>query len=262
MAPGRAGACGSRRRRTRTAPPRSAEPPSPVHRRGPRSSRFDGRSRIAALKAPLGDQINLPGTNIRSGQPIAWYPPPGGAQARTRANRGRPTGPTEVSDTCGADTSPVVSSGLAAAQRVGGRQRAANLLVEVDGALHRLLPVAEVEALVLRVGVGVRVLDADEQRRHAAELAGERLDERDAAAAADGHRVRAVALLQRPERRLERRVARVRVPPARRVVRRGPSPRGPTAPPSSARRSAAAARPADPGSAPAARRPAPRPTRR
>ena len=64
-------------------------------------------------------------------------------------------------------------------------QLARELRVDVDGALDALLPVAEVQALVLRVRVGVGVLHADEQRGHAAELLGEGLDEGDRAAAAD-----------------------------------------------------------------------------
>src|SRR6476646_5061153 len=76
------------------------------------------------------------------------------------------------------------------------------LFVEIDGALDRLAEVAEVQRLVLRVRVGVRILDAYEQRRHAAELARERLDERDRSAAAHGDAVGAVTLLQRAKRRL------------------------------------------------------------
>src|SRR6202022_4936177 len=49
--------------------------------------------------------------------------------------------------------------------------------VEADGALCRLGEVAEVQALVFAVGVGVRILDADEQRRRAAQLLAEGLDE-------------------------------------------------------------------------------------
>src|SRR5262249_13412843 len=88
------------------------------------------------------------------------------------------------------------------------------LFVEVDRALDRLLPVEEVKALVLRVRVGVRILDADEERGHAAELARERLDERDRAAAAHRDPFDAVALLERTERRLERGMRRIGVPPA------------------------------------------------
>src|SRR6476646_5946168 len=92
------------------------------------------------------------------------------------------------------------------------------LFVEIDGALDRLGPVAEVQALVLRVRVGVRILDADEQRRHAAQLARERLDERNRSAAAHGERARAVALLEHAEGRLEGRMRRVGVPPAGRAL--------------------------------------------
>src|SRR5262249_62127867 len=96
--------------------------------------------------------------------------------------------------------------------------RVANLLVQVDGALHRLVPVAEVKALVFRVGIGVRVLDADQERWYAAQLAREGLDEGDAAAAPDRHRLGPVASSQRTERRLERRAIRFGVPPSGGVV--------------------------------------------
>src|SRR5262249_14735436 len=104
--------------------------------------------------------------------------------------------PNEVSDTSsgGGDTSSGAKD-LSSA-RSGRTQRVADLGVEVDGALHRLVPVAEVEALVLGVGVGVRVLDADEQRRYATQLPGERFDEGNAPSAPDRHRVGSVALLQ------------------------------------------------------------------
>src|SRR6476469_6016577 len=71
------------------------------------------------------------------------------------------------------------------------------LFVEIDRALDRLAEVGDVQRLVLRVRVGVRILDADEQSRHAAELARERLDERDRSAAPHGDAVGAVALLER-----------------------------------------------------------------
>src|SRR5713226_4142711 len=41
-------------------------------------------------------------------------------------------------------------------------QGVGELFVQIDRALHRFFPVSEVQALVLRVGVGVRILDADE----------------------------------------------------------------------------------------------------
>src|SRR6266496_2724045 len=61
--------------------------------------------------------------------------------------------------------------------------------VEVDGAPRRLLEVSEVQALVLGVGVRVGILDADEERRDAAQLLREGLDEPDGPAAADRERL-------------------------------------------------------------------------
>src|ERR1044072_1540852 len=53
-------------------------------------------------------------------------------------------------------------------------QRLRQLLVQVDGRADRLLPVTHVQALVLRVRVGGRILHADQQRRHSAQLLRER----------------------------------------------------------------------------------------
>jgi hypothetical protein len=72
--------------------------------------------------------------------------------------------------------------------------------------------VADVEALVLGVRVRVRVLDPDEQGGDPAQLAGERLDEADRAAAPDGEGLAPVPRGQRAERRLEGRVRGVRHP--------------------------------------------------
>src|SRR6476619_2562977 len=95
------------------------------------------------------------------------------------------TGPAKVFDTTSAGS---------------GLQGGPDLVIEMDGALHGLVPVAEVQALVLRVRVCVRVLHTDQQSRHTPELPGERLDERDAPAAPDRHRVDPVPFLQRAER--------------------------------------------------------------
>src|SRR5205085_8955958 len=97
-------------------------------------------------------------------------------------------------------------------------ERVGELLVEKDCALHGLLPVAEVQALVFRVRVGVRILDTDEERGHAAELFRERLDEGDRPATPDRHRALAVSLFERAKRGLKCRMARVGVPPARSMV--------------------------------------------
>mmetsp|Transcript_25040 Transcript_25040/g.43236 ORF Transcript_25040/g.43236 Transcript_25040/m.43236 type:complete len:314 (-) Transcript_25040:684-1625(-) len=68
---------------------------------------------------------------------------------------------------------------------------------EVHERVGRLPKVGQQEALVLPVGVAVRVLDAHEQRWDAAVRAGERLDKSYRAAAADIHGLLAVAPLQR-----------------------------------------------------------------
>jgi hypothetical protein len=86
------------------------------------------------------------------------------------------------------------------------------VLVEADGAAGRLVEVGEGERLVLAVGVGVGIFDADEERRDAAELLGEGFDERDGGAAANGDRFAPVPFRQRTEGGLEGRVLRRRVP--------------------------------------------------
>src|SRR5690606_15587582 len=88
------------------------------------------------------------------------------------------------------------------------------LAVDVDRAANAAIEIAEVQALVLRVRVGIGVLDADEQRGRPTERLGEGLDEGDGAAAAGRNGGRAIALLQRPEGGLEGRMAGVGVPPA------------------------------------------------
>src|SRR5207253_4604028 len=85
----------------------------------------------------------------------------------------------------------------------GALTGAHQLRIETDGGVRSLAEVAEVKALVLRVRVGVRVLDADQQRR-SAQLAREGFHEGDRSAATDGHRLLAVAVAERlaggPER--------------------------------------------------------------
>ena len=149
-----------------------AAPRAPVHRPGRRSSRMTDASGDGAGSS--GPSRNRSSVDRTSSVASPWTPP---------LSRRVPS-TNRASRRC---LTPL-------ARRSGGRaaapafRTAANLLVQVDGALHRLVPVAEVQALVLRVRVRVRVLHADEQRRHAAELPRERLDERDRPAAADGHR--------------------------------------------------------------------------
>ena len=75
--------------------------------------------------------------------------------------------------------------------------------------VDQLVPVAEVEALVLAVDAAAGIGGAEEQRGDAAERVGERADERDRAADAHVHR----------DRRRSRRAARAR-------WRRTPSPSG------------------------------------
>src|SRR5258706_797913 len=88
----------------------------------------------------------------------------------------------------------------------------------MDGAFDGFFPVAEVQALVFGVGVGVGVFDADEERGDAAELLGERLDERNRAAATDGDGALAVSFLERAKRRLKSGMGRVGVPPPRTAI--------------------------------------------
>src|SRR5207245_11582801 len=89
--------------------------------------------------------------------------------------------------------------------------------VEPGGALPRLHEIAQVQAVFLRVGVGVGVLYADEERRGAAKLLAERIYEADGATAADGDGLGPVALAQRLDRGLERGRVGARVPPAPRA---------------------------------------------
>src|SRR5207302_7561992 len=95
----------------------------------------------------------------------------------------------------------------------GALTGAHQLRIETDGAVRSLAEVAEVKALVLRVRVGVRVLDADQQRR-SAQLAREGFHEGDRSAATDGHRLLAVAVAERLAGGPERGRVAFRVPPA------------------------------------------------
>src|ERR1700754_4323279 len=65
----------------------------------------------------------------------------------------------------------------------------AQLVEQMRRCARRAAEVGEVEALVLAVGVAGRILQPEQQRRHTGELVDERTDERDAAAAADRHRL-------------------------------------------------------------------------
>src|SRR2546427_2956058 len=56
---------------------------------------------------------------------------------------------------------------------------------QVDAAAHGALEIDQRQALVLAVGIGVRILHSDQQRRSAAEGLGEGADEGNASPAAD-----------------------------------------------------------------------------
>ncbi len=84
-------------------------------------------------------------------------------------------------------------------------------------ALDELVPVAEVEALVLAVDAAARIGGAEEQRGDAAERVGERTDERDGAADAHVHGIDAEAGAQRALGGVERPAGRVAVPRGHRV---------------------------------------------
>lgn len=66
------------------------------------------------------------------------------------------------------------------------------LFIEVDRAADGLLEISQVQAFVLGMRVGVRILDADQERGRTAERFGERVDERDGAAATDRDRPAAI----------------------------------------------------------------------
>ena len=89
------------------------------------------------------------------------------------------------------------------------------LVVEMDGRAHALLPVAEVEALVLRMSAARGILDAGQQARRALQEVGERLDEADRAAGAHHRGLLSEAGLQRAACGVERRAVRIRPPPRR-----------------------------------------------
>src|SRR5262249_19080650 len=72
------------------------------------------------------------------------------------------------------------------------------LSVQMHGSTHSLFEVAEVKRFVLAVGVAGGVLQAEKQGWRAAEDLGERLDERDGAAAADVRRGPTVACFEGP----------------------------------------------------------------
>src|SRR5207302_7630868 len=92
----------------------------------------------------------------------------------------------------GPDQCPAAASRWSGAVLAGADQ----LCIETDRGVRSLTEVAEVQALVLRVRVRVGVLDADQQRR-SAQLAREGIHEGDRPAAADGHRLLAVAVAER-----------------------------------------------------------------
>src|SRR5207237_7517905 len=96
----------------------------------------------------------------------------------------------------------------------GCRSCAHQLRVETDRRVRRLAEIPEVQALVLGVRVRIGVLDADEKRGRAAELAGEGLDERDGPAAPDADRLFPIAVAQRLARGFESRRLSLGVPPA------------------------------------------------
>src|SRR5438477_4476363 len=77
--------------------------------------------------------------------------------------------------------------------------------VEADGAARRACKIAEMQALVFRVCVGVGIFHTDEQRGSAAQLAREGIDEGDRSAAADADRLASVAILEGLARRAESR---------------------------------------------------------
>ena len=99
-------------------------------------------------------------------------------------------------------------------------RHARQLVVEVDRRPHALHPVAEVQALVLRVRVALRILDAHQQARRAAQQVGERAHEADRAAGADHRGLLAEAGLERAARGVERGALGVGRPPGRRAVER------------------------------------------
>src|SRR5215212_1753508 len=82
-------------------------------------------------------------------------------------------------------------------------QGAAQFVVEEDRRADAALPVAEVQALVLRMRVARRVLDAHQQQRRAFERRRERADEADRAAGADHLRLASVAARERAPRSVE-----------------------------------------------------------
>src|SRR5512141_1147109 len=94
-----------------------------------------------------------------------------------------------------------------------GEPERGELVEEVHGRAYRLLPVAEIQALVLRVGGATRVLDTGEEARRAGKSVGEGLQEADRRPGADERGLPAIALLERPQRRLEGRPGGLRRPP-------------------------------------------------
>ena len=81
---------------------------------------------------------------------------------------------------------------------------------QADLAADQLVPVAEVEALVLAVDAAAGIGGPEQQRGDAAERVGERPDERDGAADAHAHRVDAEAGAQRAVGGVERPAGRAR----------------------------------------------------
>src|SRR5690606_26694028 len=94
--------------------------------------------------------------------------------------------------------SPVGESGCAVAMlwfpRDRGRVRPDPEVVQKpDLGAYGLVEIPQMERFVFRMRVGVRVFDPDQKRRHIAQNLRKHVDEGDGAAAADAHRVGAVA---------------------------------------------------------------------
>src|SRR5216684_6027747 len=120
-----------------------------------------------------------------------------------------PLHPAQCCDSSGAGGScprtpfmpPTLRSATAAAEGQSPSARSApgharERVVEMDGRAHRLEPVAEVEALVLGMGLRVGIGHAHQDARRALEEIGERLHEADGAPRADHRRLLAEARLE------------------------------------------------------------------
>src|SRR4051812_46516218 len=109
-------------------------------------------------------------------------PVPESPKKARRASRSCPRTPTASSERTRMAAAAAPPRRLMPASVRGGLAQGRQLVVEVDGGGDALLEVAQVQALVLGVGVAGRILDPGQEAGRPTQEVGERLHEPDGAA--------------------------------------------------------------------------------